>query len=278
MRPSEPRRRGADLLEPAESFAGGDEAVFGIADEAVDGRELVEAELDAERRREFEHDRLPRAHRHHEVRREGADAGGVDPEGASHLDQPLLDDRRRLAHLAHRRPEPDDERQDIGILRTRSGRSPVVRPPQRPLLRAVELLAGEEPLVHQFGEGVDLRRRIDEQRRATPCRAHETSTVGATAGRAAAPGRVRSSDMSAPLMSGRSRSRTPAPGPWASASSKRWAEIRSPATIRPPTLRAAPSSDAAHRSSVTSTSPADPGGRASAARRMSWADSSSRCR
>ena len=235
--------------------------------------ELVEPELGAERRRELEHDRLTRSHRHHEVRGEGADARCVDPEGASHLDEPLLDDRRRLPHLTHRRPEPDDERQDVGILHlVASGLSPVDRPPQRPLLRAVELLAGEKPLSISSARAWICA--TGSMNMAAPAVSSARNVDG---GRDSRPGRcARTGSMSRHVRAPHDPALAWTPTRRATREREFETVRRDPLARDDPATDAAccPIEDAAQRSSVTSTSPADRGGRASAARRMSWADSS----
>ena len=75
----EPGGRRADRPEPRQSVRRVDRAAGGIADEAVDGGELVEAERATEGGRELEHHGLPGAHRDHEVGRERADPGLVAP-------------------------------------------------------------------------------------------------------------------------------------------------------------------------------------------------------
>ena len=72
-------RQLADLGQPAEPVSGADGAPLGVLQQAVEGGDLIESRRAAERRRELDCCRLAATHRHHEVRREGADGGARAP-------------------------------------------------------------------------------------------------------------------------------------------------------------------------------------------------------
>ena len=107
--PPESSGQPADLGEPAESFGGLHSPSHRLEDEGVQGGDLIQPGRPAEHRRQLDHRRLAGAHRHHQVRREGAHRDRVGAECPGHLRESLLDRVDRLAGRVHGGSELHDE-------------------------------------------------------------------------------------------------------------------------------------------------------------------------